>query len=507
PAVPAAHRGGGRRGHHRGRGEPGHAALPPPRLRGTRPAAAGEVPRRGHVLPGGDPEHRPRRLARRRRAVPGGAGDAAVRRHDRRVGGAVAGTAGGGLRDGVAARPGRGGPVRLDVDRGAGRGDGGDGGARHRRPDARVPRPDRLAAPVAAQRALARLRRPAAQPGALGLLRRQRPAPARVRRRLRGPRLRPLHHQGRPLLTSPADSPLPTHSPLPTESSVPTDSSLPTESPLPDDVRVTSSRRPGSGRSLASEDVVRVHAAARLHHPAHPPGHLRDGRLDALDRHRDGAVGARARRERLRRRRRRGVRAPRRRAAPQRPRWGHAGDLHHGAGSGAPGGPHGPGAGAGREYYRSLRLELVPGAGALAATVPGAVDAWLLLLRDHGTWELADVLAPAIGYARDGHPVLAATCRTIAQVERLFTEHWPTSAALWLPDGRVPRPGELVRNPAYARTLERLVEAGSGAGDRVARVEAARHVWREGFVAEAVAASASRPHRHSDGGDHAGVIT
>ena len=164
-------------------------------------------------------------------------------------------------------------------------------------------------------------------------------------------------------------------------------------------------------------------------------------------------------------------------------------------------------AGAGREYYRSLGLELVPGAGALAAAVPGAVDAWLLLLRDHGTWELADVLAPAIGYARDGHPVLAATCRTIAQVERLFTEHWPTSAALWLPDGRVPRPGELVRNPAYARTLERLVEAGSGAGDRVARVEAARHVWREGFVAEAVAASASRPHRHSDGGDHAGVIT
>src|SRR5690606_39904983 len=95
-------------------------------------------------------------------------------------------------------------------------------------------------------------------------------------------------------------------------------------------------------------------------------------------------------------------------------------------------------AGAGREYYRSLGLELGPGAGALAAAVPGAVDAWLLLLRDHGTWELADVLAPAIGYARDGHPVLAATCRTIAQVERLFTEHWPTSAAPCLPAGRAP---------------------------------------------------------------------
>ena len=164
-------------------------------------------------------------------------------------------------------------------------------------------------------------------------------------------------------------------------------------------------------------------------------------------------------------------------------------------------------AGATREHFRGLGLELVPGAGALAAAVPGAVDAWLLLLRDHGTWELADVLAPAIGYARDGHPVLASTCRTIAQVERLFTEHWPTSAALWLPGGRVPRPGELVRNPTYARTLERLVAAGSAATDRVARVEAARRAWREGFVAEAVAAFAARPHRHSDGGTYAGVVT
>src|SRR5690606_27404712 len=106
------------------------------------------------------------------------------------------------------------------------------------------------------------------------------------------------------------------------------------------------------------------------------------------------------------------------------------------------------------EHYRGLGLSLVPGAGALAAAVPGAVDAWLLLLRDHGTWDVADVLAYAIGYARDGHPVLPATCRTIAVVEDLFRTYWPTSAAQWLSGGRVPRPGELVRNEAYGRTLE-----------------------------------------------------
>src|SRR6478609_9601605 len=40
------------------------------------------------------------------------------------------------------------------------------------------------------------------------------------------------------------------------------------------------------------------------------------------------------------------------------------------------------------EHYRAEGLELVPGSGALAAAVPAAVDAWLLLLQDHGTWGL-----------------------------------------------------------------------------------------------------------------------
>ena len=89
-----------------------------------------------------------------------------------------------------------------------------------------------------------------------------------------------------------------------------------------------------------------------------------------------------------------------------------------------------------------------PGAGGLAAAVPGAVDAWLALLHDHGTWELADVLAYAIGYARDGHPLLAQASATIARVADLFNEHWPSSAALWMPEGQVPAQGTIVRNPA-----------------------------------------------------------
>src|SRR5919204_1984220 len=56
--------------------------------------------------------------------------------------------------------------------------------------------------------------------------------------------------------------------------------------------------------------------------------------------------------------------------------------------------------------YKSLGLDLIPGTGLLAATVPGAFDAWMLLLRDYGTLRLADVAEYAIGYAEHGHPAL-----------------------------------------------------------------------------------------------------
>jgi len=168
-------------------------------------------------------------------------------------------------------------------------------------------------------------------------------------------------------------------------------------------------------------------------------------------------------------------------------------------------------AGATIEHYVAEGLDLVPGSGALAAAVPGAVDAWLLLLRDHGTWELADVLAPAVGYARDGHPLTARVSETIATVAPLFTEHWPTSADRWLVDGAAPAPGAVVTNEAYARVLDGLVSAGAtvpadDADPRRARVEAARTEWAEGLVARSVDAFVRAPHRHASGTDHAGVI-
>lgn len=164
-------------------------------------------------------------------------------------------------------------------------------------------------------------------------------------------------------------------------------------------------------------------------------------------------------------------------------------------------------AGASIRHFRDLGLDSVPGAGALAAAIPAAVDAWLVLLRDHGTWELSDVLEFAIGYAEDGHAILPGAVKAIRAVAQLFTEHWPSSAKLWMPGGRVPEPGQIMRNPEYAGVLRELIAAGGESENRVQRIEAARVEWKTGPAAQATEAFVRTPHRHSDGGDYAGVIT
>ena len=125
--------------------------------------------------------------------------------------------------------------------------------------------------------------------------------------------------------------------------------------------------------------------------------------------------------------------------------------------------------------------ELVPGTGVLAACVPGAFGAWLLLLRELGTWRLEDVLSFAIGYAADGYPLVERIAATI-HLNRALLEGWPGSADLYLPP---PRAGKLFRNPALAATYRRIVEESRG-GSREEEIEQARRLFYEGFVAEEI---------------------
>ncbi|MFD5234425.1 gamma-glutamyltransferase family protein [Streptomyces qaidamensis] len=164
-------------------------------------------------------------------------------------------------------------------------------------------------------------------------------------------------------------------------------------------------------------------------------------------------------------------------------------------------------AGASIAHYKGLGLDLVPGTGPLAAAVPGAFDAWMLLLRDHGTKSLDDVLKYAIGYAEHGHAPVERVGETVETVRELFETEWTSSADVYLPGGKAPRPGELFANPALAATWKRLLAETAGAGDREARIEAARQVWRGGFIADALVRQAGRPTRDTSGRRHTGTLT
>ena len=136
--------------------------------------------------------------------------------------------------------------------------------------------------------------------------------------------------------------------------------------------------------------------------------------------------------------------------------------------------------------FEELGLDLVPGTGLLSACVPGAFDAWMLLLGELGTLRLADVMGYAIGYAQHGYPLVPRISTTIRSVEEVFRDEWSSSAQVYLRGG-VPGPGTLFANPDLARTYRRIVdEAEAKTPDRDEQIQAARDAFYRGFVAEAI---------------------
>lgn len=161
------------------------------------------------------------------------------------------------------------------------------------------------------------------------------------------------------------------------------------------------------------------------------------------------------------------------------------------------------------DYYKSLDLEVVPWNGLLAAVIPGAFDAWMIMLRDYGTMSLADVLTPAIGYAANGVPVTTEMQYRIAKGAATFREHWKTTAAIYLPDDSVPEAGELFSNRELADTYARILREASSAGrDRIRQIEKARNTFYNGFVAERICSFCARNAvKDASGRSHTGLIS
>ncbi len=95
-----------------------------------------------------------------------------------------------------------------------------------------------------------------------------------------------------------------------------------------------------------------------------------------------------------------------------------------------------------------------------AVTVPGAVAAWERLVADHGTRGLSELLQPAIRSARDGFIVTPRVAFDWEQHAPTLRAH-PEAAAVFLPGGRAPRPGERFGNGDLATCLTRIANEGS----------------------------------------------
>lgn len=134
--------------------------------------------------------------------------------------------------------------------------------------------------------------------------------------------------------------------------------------------------------------------------------------------------------------------------------------------------------------------------GLLRSVVPGAPDAWLTALERHGTLGFAEVAASAIELAREGFPLSAFVAQIIRDNEAAY-RRWPTSAPIYLPNGRPPAPGQRFVQADLARTLTYMADQDRAARrkGRLAGLQAARDAFYRGDIADTIV----RYHAHEGG--------
>ncbi|MEZ5290069.1 MAG: gamma-glutamyltransferase family protein [Vicinamibacterales bacterium] len=126
-------------------------------------------------------------------------------------------------------------------------------------------------------------------------------------------------------------------------------------------------------------------------------------------------------------------------------------------------------------------------AGMKAGITPGNLGGYLEQLKRFGTMKVADVFAPAIEYAEKGYPIDVKLAQSIARGRNNLSKY-PTSAKIFLPNGQPLKAGDLLKNPDYANTLRKLVDAEAQAlkkgATREAAIQAAFDRFYKGDIAQ-----------------------
>jgi gamma-glutamyltranspeptidase/glutathione hydrolase len=141
------------------------------------------------------------------------------------------------------------------------------------------------------------------------------------------------------------------------------------------------------------------------------------------------------------------------------------------------------------EWYQKNNDGKIPQSdGLLSGGIPGVVDAWYTLLDRWGTMSFEQVLQPAIDLAENGFPLSEYGASYIAETKKILK--YPTTVKIYMPNGRPPKAGEILKNPVLARTLKKLVEAEktNQSKGRHEALKAARDRFYKGDIAKEFAA-------------------
>lgn len=159
------------------------------------------------------------------------------------------------------------------------------------------------------------------------------------------------------------------------------------------------------------------------------------------------------------------------------------------------------------DWFTQRDIRLIPFNGVLAAGPCAAPDALLTTLQHFGSLSFRQVVEPALELAEGGfpvHPALRGPAPaylladfSLAGNAAHFRKSWPSSAKVYLPDGRLPEVGEVIKNPDLGRTFRRLIDAESKVQSRgrTRGLAAARNVFYSGVIARLIVA-----HAQSHGG-------
>jgi gamma-glutamyltranspeptidase/glutathione hydrolase len=140
------------------------------------------------------------------------------------------------------------------------------------------------------------------------------------------------------------------------------------------------------------------------------------------------------------------------------------------------------------EWYEKNNGGRIPESdGLLSGGLPGVVDAWYVLLDRWGTMSFEQVLEPAINLAENGFPLGESSAEDIASTKKILK--YPTTVKIYLPDGKLPKPGDVFSNRDLARTLRKLVEAeqANKPKGRHEALRAARERFYKGDIARELA--------------------